>query len=133
MKKIVLFLLFILLLAAGWVGAAEEARPLKIGVIVQSNDPETCWNALRFANQCMAKNDTVRIFLLGKGVELEKAGTKQFNIKEQADAFLKAGGLIVGCGTCMQLRGQDSTKVCPIGCLDDMYDIVRQSDRVVCF
>jgi len=42
---------------------------MKTGIIISSNDPETVWNAFRFANLSIKKGDEVKIFLLGKGVE----------------------------------------------------------------
>ena len=40
---------------------------MKIGVIISSNDAETCWNALRYANFCLGQKDEVKVFLTGKG------------------------------------------------------------------
>jgi len=40
---------------------------MKIAVIIYSNDPETVWNALRFANTSLIYDNDVSVFLLGKG------------------------------------------------------------------
>lgn len=40
---------------------------MKIGVILTSNDPETAWNALRFAVHCRKQGEAVRVFLTGRG------------------------------------------------------------------
>ena len=45
---------------------------MKIGVIISSNDAETCWNALRYANFALGQKDEVKVFLTGKGVEYQK-------------------------------------------------------------
>jgi len=45
---------------------------MKIGIIISSNDAETCWNALRYANFCLGQKDEVKVFLTGKGVEYQK-------------------------------------------------------------
>lgn len=106
---------------------------MKIGVIISSNDAETCWNALRYANFCLGQKDEVRVFLMGKGVECEKISNDKFNTIEQADKLLKAGGKIYACGTCIKSRDQEGSEICPISTMKDMYEIVKESDKVVTF
>jgi uncharacterized protein involved in oxidation of intracellular sulfur len=106
---------------------------MKIGVIVSSNDAETSWNALRYANFCLGQNDEVKVFLTGKGVEYQKISTEKFNTVEQADKFLKSGGKILACGTCIKSRNQGGTEMCSINTMKDMYDIIKESDKVITF
>ena len=106
---------------------------MKIGVIISSNDAETCWNALRYANFCLSQKDDVRVFFIGKGVEYQAISTDKFNTIEQAEKLLSAGGKILACGTCIKSRNQEGTEMCPINTMKDMYDLVRESDRVVTF
>ena len=51
---------------------------MKIGVIISSNDVETCWNALRYANFALEQKDEVKVFFMGKGVEYQKISTEKF-------------------------------------------------------
>ena len=44
---------------------------MKLAIILNTNDPETAWNALRLAHRAVQEKDTVSVFLLGNGVELE--------------------------------------------------------------
>ncbi len=106
---------------------------MKFGVIISSNDAETCWNALRYANFCLGQKDEVSLFLIGKGVEYLKASTDKFNTVEQADKFLQAGGKICACGTCIQSREQEPSLMCPMSTLTEIYEMVRDSDKVVTF
>lgn len=106
---------------------------MKIGIIISSNDAETCWNALRYANFCLGQKDEAKVFLMGKGVEYQKVSMGKFNTVEQAEKFLKSGGKIYACGTCIQSREQEATEMCPISTMKDMHDIVKESDRVVTF
>ena len=106
---------------------------MKIGVIISTNDAETCWNALRYANFCLGQMDLVKVFLMGKGVEYQKASTDKFNTVEQADKLLKSGGKIYACGTCIKSREQEASEMCPISTMKDMYEIVKESDKVVTF
>ena len=106
---------------------------MKIGVIVSSNDVETCWNALRYANFSLGQKDEVKMFLTGKGVEYQKISTEKFNTIEQAKKFLQGGGKILACGTCIKSRNQEGAEMCPINTMKDMYEIVKESDKVVTF
>lgn len=106
---------------------------MKIGVIISSNDAETCWNALRYANFALGQKDDVKIFFMGKGVEYQKISTDKFNTVEQAEKFMQSGGRILACGTCIKSRQQEGSEMCPISTMKDMYDIVKESDKVVTF
>ncbi|OGJ45030.1 MAG: sulfur reduction protein DsrE [Candidatus Kerfeldbacteria bacterium RIFOXYA2_FULL_38_24] len=106
---------------------------MKIGVIISSNDAETCWNALRYANFALAQKDEVKVFFMGKGVEYQKVSTDKFNTIEQADKFLKSGAKIFACGTCIKSREQEGSEMCPISTMKDMYEIVKESEKVVTF
>ena len=44
---------------------------MKIGIIIYSNDPETVWNAFRYANFAIKEGNEVKVFLTGKGVKAE--------------------------------------------------------------
>ncbi len=106
---------------------------MKIGVIVSSNDAETCWNAFRFGNFSLNKKDEVSIFLIGKGVEYEKQSNEQFNIVEQAKKLMSLGGKIFACGTCLKQRLTSGTNLCPISTMEDLYRIVTESEKVLTF
>ena len=106
---------------------------MKIGVIISNNDAETCWNAFRFANFCIGQKDEVKFFLTGKGVEYQSISTEKFNTVEQAKKFLQSGGKILACGTCIKSRDQEGSEMCPISTMKDMYEIVKESDKVVTF
>lgn len=106
---------------------------MKIGVIISSNDAETCWNAFRYANFALGQKDEVKVFLTGKGVEYQKISTEKFNTLEQAEKLLQSGGKILACGTCIKSRNQEGTEICPMNTLKDMYNIVAESDKLLTF
>ena len=106
---------------------------MKIGVVISSNDPETCWNALRYSNFCLNQKDEVEIFFMGKGVEYQKVSNEKFNTVEQAEKFIQSGGIIYACGTCIKSREQQSSETCPLSTMQDMYNIIKRSDKVVTF
>ncbi|OGW83282.1 MAG: sulfur reduction protein DsrE [Omnitrophica bacterium RIFCSPHIGHO2_02_FULL_51_18] len=106
---------------------------MKIGVVISTNDAETCWNALRFANFSLGQKDEVRIFLMGKGVEYQEVSIEKFNTIGQAEKFLQSGGKIYACGTCIKSRNQESSEMCPISTMKELYEIIKESDKVVTF
>ena len=106
---------------------------MKIGIVVSSNDAETCWNAIRYANFALVQKDEVKIFFMGKGVEYQKIGTDKFSTVEQAEKFMRSGGKIYACGSCIKSREQEGSEMCPISTMKDMYEIVKESDKVVTF
>jgi hypothetical protein len=112
---------------------AKTTKATSIGIVIYSNDSETIWNALRFANYSVSTGDTVSIFLLGKGVDLDTIESNDVNIKEQTETFIKSGGKILACGTCLQSRNNSNPKVCSISTMSDLYDLVRKSQIVLTF
>jgi uncharacterized protein involved in oxidation of intracellular sulfur len=60
---------------------------MKIGIIIETNNPESCWNAVRFGNTALKKNHSVKIFLMGSGVEIENLSTAKFNTVSLLEDF----------------------------------------------
>ena len=112
---------------------AQTTKPTSIGIVIYSNDIETVWNALRFANFSKNQGDTVSIFLLGKGVELDSLVKKNNELKEQTKEFLDKKGIILGCGTCLASRKISEPQVCKFSSMSDLYDIIRKSKIVMTF
>jgi uncharacterized protein involved in oxidation of intracellular sulfur len=106
---------------------------MKLGIIIYSNDSETVWNAFRVGNYALQQGDSVRVFLLGKGVECESLDTVEFKIKEQMQSFVDNGGEILACGTCLKIRKKEASEICPLSTLKDLYTIVSESDKILTF
>jgi uncharacterized protein involved in oxidation of intracellular sulfur len=105
---------------------------MKIGMILSTTDPETVWNALRFANTAILEDHEVRIFLLGQAVEIESIRSEKFNVREQLERLAQLGGTMLACGTCIKSRNMQF-QVCPVSTMKDMLKIVVESDRVLTF
>lgn len=113
--------------------STSTAKPTSIGIVIYSSDIETVWNAIRFANFSKNQGDTVSIFLLGKGVELDNLVKTEKDIKEQTDSFLGSGGTILGCGTCLQSRNNNEPQICKFSSMGDLYALVRKNKIVMTF
>ena len=106
---------------------------MKLGIIIYFNDPETVWNAFRFGNFALKEKDEVKIFLLGKGVECETIDTDKFKVTDQAKFFIETGGHIYACGTCLKIRQKEGSDICPLSTMKDLYELVKESDKVITF
>lgn len=106
---------------------------MRIGIVLYSNDPETAWNAFRFGVFSLAQGDEVKVFLLGKGVEVLNLKDPSHDVKGQMDLFKENGGEIVACGVCLEARGTKEGAACPVGSMNDLYEIVTWADKVVTF
>jgi len=120
-------------------GTAQPGEPdagvkhLKIGIVLKSSDAETVFNAFRYANFALAQGDTVTVFLLGKGVDLEKISDRKFDAKGQAQDFAKAGGKLAACGTCLTMHNLEESALCPMSTMADLYKMISASDRILTF
>ena len=136
-NTIILFLLLsgVQLFGQNCNSIVTTSKPIatSIGFVIYSNDTETVWNALRLANFSHSEGDTVCVFLLGKGVEVETLTENNSDIKEQVDKLLDSGVAILGCGTCLQSRNSGEPKVCEFSSMRDLYVLVRKNKIVLTF
>ena len=105
---------------------------MKLGIIVNTNDPETVWNALRLAKEALGGGNETGVFLLGSGVEVENIKDKTFNVAEILKKFLNSGGHILACGTCLEFRHQEAG-ICPVSTMSELVEMISNSDKVVTF
>lgn len=138
MKKSFYPLLFLLIMGSHSfaqlsLNAETKPTPTSIGIVIYSDDAETVWNAMRFANFAVNSGDTVEIFLLGKGVVMDTLAKYNADIKEQSDIFLESGGVILGCGTCLRSRNNFEPKVCKMSSMSDLYDLIRKNKIMLTF
>lgn len=104
---------------------------MKLGIVIYSTDSEAVWNAFRLGIFALKQGDKVKVFLLAKGVESEKLIDEKFNVLEQMQAFVNEGGEILACGTCLKIRNSDGSELCPVSTMKDLYEIIRDSDKVI--
>jgi len=106
---------------------------MKLGIIIYSTDSETVWNGFRLGVFALKQGYQVNAFLLAKGVECEKLDTDQFKVTDQMQAFVDHGGKIFACGTCLKLRHSKGSELCPMSTMQDLHNIIKESDRVMTF
>ncbi len=107
---------------------------MKLAIIISSNNAEKNWSAFRLGNLALKNNDTVSVFLIGEGVEYLKFSDEKFDIQKQVDTFLESDKAeILACETCMVLRHQEGNKTCPVSGMKELYNLIKESDKVVTF
>ncbi len=104
---------------------------MKLGIIITQTESETVFNTLRLALYSLQQGDDVRIFLSGKGVDIDKIEDSQFDVKTEAKKVLNVGGEFLACGTCLKLRNSEGSDLCPLSTLKDHYEVIRDSDKVI--
>jgi uncharacterized protein involved in oxidation of intracellular sulfur len=72
---------------------------MKIGLVISTNVPELAWNAFRYGVKAVENKHSVKVFLLGKGVECEEVNDEKFNVKQMMKEFVDKGGTILACGS----------------------------------
>jgi len=106
---------------------------MKLGIIIETNEPEKAWNGVRFANTALKAGHETKLFLMSAGVEIESIVHEKYNAKAQFDQYLEAGGIVLACGTCIKSRGREGSEACPISTMVDCLGMVEWAEKVVTF
>ena len=108
----------------------KEEIDMKALFIISTDDAETAYNALRLANVAVKKGDEVSVFMLGRGVLYEQSNREPYNVVEQVNRF--EGDFYVW-GVCLKSHGLEGSSACPIGWMDDLYELSREAEKVYTF
>ena len=103
---------------------------MKLGIVLNTKNPETAWNALRLGSKALDAQHEVSMFLLGDGVEIEDIKDGKFDVAGALNSYLDSGGKLLTCGTCLKVR-QQSAGVCPISTMTQLLQLITESDRVI--
>ncbi len=105
---------------------------MKLGIIMNTSDPETAWNGLRLGNEALNGGNPTSLFLLGSGVEIVNIKSEAYDIAGVLDKFLKGGGNLLACGTCLEDRHQ-AAGLCPVSTMPELVAMISDSDKLVTF
>ena len=106
---------------------------MKYLLVINTHEPETVWNCLRFGSAALGREHEVNLFLLGPGVEIESIQDEHFDVPKQLARFQELGGSALSCGTCLRSRQLDAAAACPISTMDDLVRLSEDADRVLTF
>jgi uncharacterized protein involved in oxidation of intracellular sulfur len=104
---------------------------MRLGIIIETNEPEKAWNGMRLGNTALKQRHEVKVFLMGSGVEIESISHKKYNVRTQLEEFVKNKGIILACGTCLKSRSQSESKMCPISTMVDCVNMIEWADKIV--
>ena len=109
------------------------------------NDPpygsERSYNALRLARSLVSKEaGEVRVFLLGDAASCAKNGQKvpsgYYNVADMLSGFVRRGGTVAVCSTCLDARGIGAEKLIQGAARSSMDELTAWcgwADRVLVF
>jgi sulfur relay (sulfurtransferase) complex TusBCD TusD component (DsrE family) len=106
---------------------------MKYLLILNSDHPETVWNAFRLASAVLSRGHQVTVFLLGPAVEVERLGDERFNVHRLLRRFDELGGVTLSCGTCLRIRQREASEWCPVSTMDDLVRLSEEADHVLVF
>lgn len=106
---------------------------MKLGIIIETKEPEKAWNAFRFAVTAKKTGHDVKVFLMGEAVECEGLIHEKYNVDEQLKKFITEGGTILACGTCLKSRQLEGSESCPMSTMNDCVAMVEWADKTVTF
>ena len=86
---------------------------------------------MRLGVVALDEKHSVKLFLLGKGVECENIHDIKFDVQKMINSFKKRNGILLACGTCLKSRGEEESVICPISTMSDLLKLIEESDRVV--
>lgn len=103
---------------------------MRLGIVLNTNNPETAWNGLRLGSKALEAKNAVSMFLLGSGVEVEDIEDKTFDVAGALSNFLDGGGKLLACGTCLKVRHQEAG-ICPVSTMAQLVEMISDSDKLV--
>lgn len=106
---------------------------MKLGIVIGTNEAEVAWNAFRLGVTALNAKHNVKVFLLNKGVEVEKIKDSKYDVKEQIESFAGKKGEILSCGTCLKSRKIQAGNVCNISTMKELLQLVEESEKVLTF
>lgn len=113
--------------------AGPELGARKYVVIINSKEPETVWNAFRFAATAASRGHKVSVFLMGPAVEIATIPSDRFDVPKILKRFLDLGGETLSCGTCLRLRHSEASAECPMSTMDTLVRLTEEADKTVTF
>ena len=107
---------------------------MKLGIILQSNNPEHIWNTMRLAITSLKAKHFVTIFLMNEGVEIDAIDdTKDFDISKKLEIYRQLDGKIFACSTCLKVRNKAGVASCPTSSMDELLKMIEESNKVLVF
>ena len=112
---------------------ASRGVNMKLGLVLSTNDPETCWNVFRLGAIARGEGHNVKTFLVNRGVEIEGIKSEKFDVMGMCGKYMDAGGEMLACTTCLRFRHKEGSAACPLSSQKELLKMVEESDKVLTF
>ncbi|MGX6428804.1 DsrE family protein [Levilactobacillus yonginensis] len=106
---------------------------MQLGVIVETNDPEQVWNALKFSVAALRKGHATHLLLMGAAVEIATIGNARYDVSGELSAFDTAGGALFICETGPRIHRFANQAPYPLVSMPGSVDLIEWADKVVTF
>ncbi|MFB6133161.1 MAG: DsrE family protein [Halanaeroarchaeum sp.] len=106
---------------------------MHLGIVLNTAEPETVWNAFRLGITALEEGHDVTTFLLGDGVEAPDVESEKYNAHGVLRKYENEGGTLLACGTCLDSRDLESDDLRPRASMADLLSLSETADRVLTF
>lgn len=104
---------------------------MKLAIIITQSDPETVFNSLRLASYSLKQGDEVKLFLSGRGVEIDRIADAKLDVKKLAHDILSLTRKILRLWNLIKLHKSDGSDNCRFSTMKNQYEIIREADKVI--
>ena len=106
---------------------------MKLGIVVYSGDSDAVWNAFRLAYFAVKSGDSVKMCLLGKGLDPEFINNKKFNSLEKMHMFTENYDKNIDYNTYLDEPESIEPELNQATNMNELNEIMEESDKVVTF
>jgi len=103
----------------------KKEKNKKVGIVIATNDPETCWVAIRYAAFHLMEQKDVKIYFADSGVKYKNIYDGKYDVVKLVEFFTQAGGMVYLCDDREKLKAY---LISHFSLLLNKKDIVRMSD-----
>ena len=75
----------------------KMTEPKKVGIIIATNDIETCWVAMRYASFHLMEHANVNIYFIDSGLKYKNICDDKYDVVKLTENFIRSGGQIYMC------------------------------------
>ncbi len=95
----------------------------KVGIVIATNDPETCWVAIRYASFHLAEKNDTNIFFVDSGLKYQDMCNEKYDFIKLLEDFIQAGGNIYTCANRELLKTHLKELFLPMLSMEDINSI----------
>lgn len=106
---------------------------MNVLLMINTNDPEIKWNAVRFGTVLLDEGHDVTIFLNGPGATLYEGDSDIFPIHELTKTFCLSEGVLLACGKCMDIHGVNADEYIKRSNMKELHAVVMKADKIITY